>query len=88
MKKLNSTDSFWKAFTTIFKSLIVVFAIVVTVSAFLRGADFEAMNVLKSVVFGVVSIALLAFGASYWAVKASIKAGEVEDEGIIFKKTK
>jgi hypothetical protein len=86
MKRLNSTDSFKKAFMTIFKNLFFTFVVVVIASGFIRGASFELLNVAKSISFGAIAIALLAFCVSFWAVKASIKAGEVEDEGIIFKK--
>jgi len=88
MNKLNSTDSFRKAFMTIFKNLFFVYILVVIASSFIRGSSFELLNVLKSISFGSITIALLAFGVSFWAVKASINAGEVEDEGIIFKKQK
>jgi len=60
--------------------------VVVVFGSFLRGSNFEMINIIKALSFVIVSMTLLSFFISYHAVRSAIKSGDIEDKGILFKK--
>lgn len=69
-----------------FKHAVTVTLIVVTIAAFVRGSDFEVMNVLKALAFIITSWGAVSYIAMYFIVRKSIQLGEVKDNGILFRK--
>jgi hypothetical protein len=88
MSKIKTShEAYIKSSLNVFKRLGFTAIIVVFVASFMRGSEFEIINIIMSLVFIIFSCGFLSFGGMYFAIKASIKLGELEDNGIVFRKS-
>ncbi len=76
---LKNSFQLWRYAT--FLTLPLVF-----IASFMKGGDFELINVIKAVSFILLSWSVVCYSAVYLIVWKSIRLGELEDNGILFKK--
>lgn len=86
--KNKSRDVYFDSAFKALKRAVLFTIIVVTVASFARGGEFELVNVFKATLFILISLAVLIYSAMFFIVKKSIQLGEVEDNGILFRKEK
>jgi len=88
MKKVIKTshEAYLKSSFETWRYLSCYTIIVVFIASIFRGSDFELINIIKSVTFILISLGILCYGVIYWATWKSIKLGELEDNGILFRK--
>ena len=87
MKNIKTSRELYRAGAfSMFKHAVTVTLIVVTIAAFIRGSDFEFMNIVKALAFIITSWGVVSYIVMYFIVRKSIQLGEAQDNGILFRK--
>lgn len=87
MKNIKTSRELYRAGAfSMFKHSVTVTLIVVTIAAFIRGSDFEFINIVKAIAFIITSWGVVSYIVMYFIVRKSIQVGEAQDNGILFRK--